>query len=96
MIALVVCHNGIDSFEEDFVNAGHLLAATLHVTCSHFLSDRHSLLCCDRGQALRFEKVDACAFRSKVRFETDEDERSVGAEMEDFGVPLWMYQYGKG
>ena len=35
-----------------------------------------------------FKKVDAGSFSSKIRLEADEDEGSVRAKMEDFGVPL--------
>ena len=34
------------------------------------------------------EEIDAGAFGAEVGFETDEHEGCVGAEMEDFGVPL--------
>lgn len=34
------------------------------------------------------EEVDACALGAEVGFESDEDEGGVGAEVEDFGVPL--------
>lgn len=36
------------------------------------------------------EEVDAGAFGAEVGFETDEDEGGVGAEVEDFGVPLGL------
>jgi hypothetical protein len=37
---------------------------------------------------LGLEEVDAGSFCAKIGFETDEDERRVGTEVEDFGVPL--------
>ena len=35
-----------------------------------------------------FEEVDAGALSAEIGFETDEDEGSCGAEVEDFGIPL--------
>jgi hypothetical protein len=88
LVTLVVCDNCVDGFEENLVNPSHLFAATLHVACSHLPSHCHALFLSDWGQPLGFEEVDAGTFGSKIRLETNEDKRSVGAEMKDFGVPL--------
>ena len=88
LIALVIGDNCVDCFEEDLVDASHLLATTLHVACSHLPSHTHALLLRDWGQSLGFEEIDAGAFGSKIGLETNEDERSVRTEMEDFRVPL--------
>lgn len=78
----------LDSLLEDFVDAAHLLAAALHVAGAHLLGDGSALLLRDGGEALGLEEVDAGALGAQVGLETDEDEGGVGAEMEDFGVPL--------
>jgi len=70
------------------VDALHLLAATLNVSCAHSLCYSLTLLRSHRSQALSLEEINAGTFRSKVRLETDEDERRCGTEVKDFGVPL--------
>lgn len=84
----VAGHNDLDCLLEDLVDAAHLLAAALHVSCAHLLGDGHALLLGDGGEALRLEEVDAGALGAEVGLETDEHEGGVRAEMEDFGVPL--------
>ena len=88
LISLVICDNRVDCFIEDLVNTSHLFTTAFHITCSHLPSYGHSLLLSDRGQALGFEEVDACAFGSKIGLEANKEKRSVRAEMEDFRVPL--------
>jgi hypothetical protein len=88
LVTSIIGDNGIDCHIEDIVHAAHLLAAALHVSCSHLLCYSHSLLLSHRGQSLGFEEVNAGTFRSEICFETDENERSVRAEVKDLGVPL--------
>lgn len=91
LIAFVVCDDCVDSFGEDVVNPAHFFTAALHIAGTHLSRNGHSLLLSDRGQSLGFEEVDTGSFCSKIRLEADEDERSIWAEMENFGVPLEPY-----
>ena len=86
----VARHDDLDCLLEDLVDAAHFFAAALHVSCAHLLGDGHALLLGDGGEALGLEEVDAGALGAEVGLETDEHEGGVGAEMEDFGVPLGL------
>ena len=79
---------GVDGKLEDLVDALHLLAAALDIDGAHLLCYALPLLRRYGRQALGFEEVDTGALRSKIGFETDEDERGCGAEVEDFRIPL--------
>lgn len=89
LIALVICNDRVDCFAEDILNSSHLLAAAFHVTGSHLPGNGHALLLSDWSQALGLEKINACSLCSEVGLETNEDERSVGAKVKDFRVPLF-------
>lgn len=84
----VVGHDGEDGPLKDLFDTRHLFAATLHVLGVHLLGNGEALLCCDGGETLRLEHVDARLLVAQVGFEADEDERCVGAKVKDFGVPL--------
>lgn len=91
LVSAVVSYNGEDGALKDLVHAAHLLAAALHVLSSHFLCDGHSLLRGDGCETLCLEHVDTCSLVAQIRLEANEDERGVGAKMEDFGVPLLLW-----
>jgi hypothetical protein len=88
LITSIIGDNCVDCLVEDFVYAGHLLTAALHVARSHLVCYRHSLLLSHWCQALRFEEINASTFRSKIRLEADEDKRRVRAKVKNLGVPL--------
>jgi hypothetical protein len=81
------CHG--DGEFEDFVYAGHFFAAAFHVLGAHAFRYCCALLGGYGGETLGLEEVNAGAFCSEVRLETDEDERGLWAEMKDLGIPLW-------
>lgn len=85
---LLNANNSIDGELKNLVNTAHFLAAAFDVFGSHALCDSPSLLWCNRGETLGFEKVNAGAFISEIRFKANEDEGGGWAEMKDFGVPL--------
>ncbi len=66
LVTSVVGDNCIDSLFEDLMHTGHLLAAALHISCSHLPSYIHPLLLSNRRQSLGFEKVDACTLCSEI------------------------------
>jgi hypothetical protein len=66
LITSIVGDNCIDSLFEDLVHTGHLLAAALHISCSHLPSYIHPLLLSDGRQSLGFEEIDACALCSEI------------------------------
>jgi hypothetical protein len=68
LVTPVICNNCIDCFVEYIIDAGHLLAAALHITSPHLSSNCHPLLLGDGSKALGLEKIDACSLCSKVRF----------------------------
>lgn len=78
-----------DGLLKNLLDTRHLLAAALHVLRAHLASHREALLCRHGRQALGFEHFDARLFVAQVGFEAHEDEGRVGAEVEDFGVPLF-------
>ncbi len=78
----------VDGKFEDVVDALHLFAAALDVGCAHTVGYGLALGRGDGSEALGLEEVYAGSFCSEVGFETNEDERGCGAEVEDFGVPL--------
>lgn len=87
--ALLLDSDSSDDRElEDLVHTLHFLAAAFDVYGAHSVGDSLTLLWRYGSQALRFEEVDAGSLCSEVGFETDEDEGSCRAEVEDFGVPL--------
>lgn len=81
---------GVDRKLKDFVDAFSLFAAAFDIHGAHSSCDGLALFGCHGCQALDFEEVDAGAVVAQVGFEANEDERGCGAEMEDFGIPLWM------
>ena len=87
-ILAVIGHNCQEGTLEDLLNALHLLAAALHVLCSHLLRNSQALLSGDRSEALRLEHVDACLLVTQVRLQAHQDERGVWAKVEHFGIPL--------
>ncbi len=87
-VSAVVGDNSEDGMLKDLVDAKHLFAAALHVLRVHLLGDGAPLVRSDGRQTLRLEHVDARPLVAQVRLEADEDERRVGAEVEDFGIPL--------
>ena len=70
------------------MHATHLFTGTLNVRCPHLPRNALSMLLRDWGQTLSLEEVNAGAFRAEIGFQADQDERSGGAEVQDFGVPL--------
>ncbi len=88
LVTPVVGDHDIDGLRQDLVDAEVLLAAAFHVSGLHLLGDAHALLARDGRESLGFEEVDAGSFVAEIRLEADEDERGVGAEMQDFRVPL--------
>jgi hypothetical protein len=78
----------VDGLLEDLIYASHLLATAFHVERAHLFGDLLALLLRDGSEALGLEEVDAGSLCAEVRFEAYEDERRVGAEVEDFRVPL--------
>lgn len=84
----VVGHHRQDGALKDLLDALHLLAAALHVLRTHLLGHGQPLLRGDGREALCLEHVDARLPVAQVRLEADEDEGRVGAEVQDFGVPL--------
>ena len=86
----LLSHSRVDCKLEDFVDSFGFFAATFDVNGTHSSCDGLALFGCHGCQALAFEEVDAGALGAQVGFEANEDERGCGAEMEDFGIPLWM------
>lgn len=68
--------------------ARHLFTAAFDVHCSHLPRNALSLLFCDRRKTLGLEKINTGTFCAKVGLESNEDERSGGAKVEHFGIPL--------
>ena len=85
----LMSHSRINRHIENLMHAVHLLAAAFDIGRTHLLGDALSLLRRYRGETLGLEQVDTLAFRAQIGFETDEDEGCCGAEVEDFGIPLW-------
>lgn len=94
--ALCFCDDGVDGGIENLVDAGHLLTTALHVEGTHLLSDGLALVGGDGSETLGLEEVDAGALVTEIRLETEQDDGSGGAEMEDFGVPLYVLVDGRG
>lgn len=90
LVTPIVGDNCVDCFVEDVLDAAHLLAAAFHVSGSHLSSDRHTLLLGNRCKTLGLEKIDTGSLCSEIRLEANQDERCVGAEVQDLGVPLVM------
>lgn len=88
-ISAVVGDNGQQRLLKDLVDALHLLAAALHVLGAHLLGNGEALLGSHGRQTLRLEHVDARLLEAQIGLEADEDQRRVGAEMQDLGVPLF-------
>lgn len=84
----VVSDDGKDSPLKDLVDAAHLLAAAFHVLGAHLLGYSHALLRRHGCKTLCPKHVDACLLVSQVGLKSNEYEGGVGAEMEDFRVPL--------
>ena len=74
---------------ENLVHAAHLLAATLDVYRTHLPGDALPLLLRHGREALGFEEFYARAFVAEVGFQADKYQRGGGAEVEDFGIPLF-------
>lgn len=85
---LVVGYHSENGLLENLLDALHFLATALHVLGAHSLRHGQALFGGDWCETLGFEHVDACFLVAQIRLEADEDEGCVGAEMEDFGVPL--------
>ena len=81
--------NSIDGRLEDFVDTRHFLGRTLHVKGAHLLGHSLALGNGDGGETLRFQEIDTCALVTEIGFQAAEDDGSLRAEVEDFGVPLW-------
>lgn len=81
LIAPIVGDNSVDSFLKDLVDTSHFLATTLHVSCSHLACNGEPLFLCNGSQSLGLEKINTSPLVSQIRFEADEDERCVWAEV---------------
>lgn len=84
----VVGNHCYDSLLEDLVDSVHFLAAALHVLGVHLTCHLHALLAGHRSQALGLEHVDTGLLVAEIGLEAHEDERCVGTEVQNFGVPL--------
>lgn len=65
-----------------------LLTRALAVECPHACGDLTTLLSGDGRHTLRFEKLETGAVGAKVSLEADEDDGSVGTEVQNLRVPL--------
>lgn len=64
LITPIIGDNGIDCLLEDLIDTTHLLAATLHVSCSHLARNVEALFLCNGSQSLGLEKIDTGALVS--------------------------------
>lgn len=77
-----------DGLFKDLVYTSHLLAAALYVLGAHLAGNGAALLLGHGREALCLEHVDARFLEAEIGLEAHENQRSVGAEVEDFGIPL--------
>lgn len=87
--AFLLGDDSVNGGIEDFVNTRHLFTTALHVEGAHLLGDGLPLVICDGSETLGLEEVDTGALVAQVGLEAEEDDGGGGAEMEDFGVPLY-------
>ena len=89
LIALILSlDGGVDRELEHFVHTFRLLGAAFDVLSAHLPSDLLTLLGCDGCETLCAEEFDAGSLAAEVGLAAYQDERSVGAEVEDFRIPL--------
>lgn len=74
-------YSSVDSQLEDFIDALGLFTTAFDVHSTHSFCDGLTLFWCDGCQALSFEELYASALGTKVRFETDEDQRGGWTEV---------------
>ena len=89
LVRLILDLDGsVDGHLEDFINSSGFFRRALNVCGSHLSGNSLALLGSDGCQTLCAEEFDAGAFRTEVGFEAHENERSAGAEVRNFRVPL--------
>lgn len=81
-------NGGVDGQLKYFVDARHFFTAALDVGSPHTLRNGLALFWSNRSQTLRLEKLDTCSLVAEICFESHQNKRGCGTEMEHFGVPL--------
>lgn len=92
----VICNHGENGALKDLLDTRHFPAAALHIPGTHLLGNGEALLSSYWRKTLGLKHVDTRLLIPQVGLEADENERGVGAEMQDFGVPLFECQLGVG
>jgi hypothetical protein len=80
--------SSIDRLLKHLMHTLALLGTAFNVRSAHALSDLLALLGRHGSQALGAQQFDAGALVAEVGLAADQHERGLGAEVEDFGVPL--------
>lgn len=85
---MFVTNGHCDCLVEDILDTVHLFATAFHVHCAHLICHSLSLFGCYWRQPLCAKKLNAVSLVAKVGFESEKDDGSSRAEMENFGIPL--------